>query len=87
MAKNHDFVAVHARGELSSNYLLYIILLQRRANARETSIKVNYYFFTVLQFSIYLSFYQLYTNAAYTSLPATFHLLVIISILHRRSLY
>ena len=37
--------------------------------------------------SIYLSFYQLYTDAAYTSLLASFHLLVILSIIHRRSLY
>ena len=36
---------------------------------------------------IYLSFYQLYTDAAYTSLLASFHLLVILSIIHRRSLY
>ena len=28
----------------------------------------------VLQFSIYLSFYLLYTDAAYTSLLASFHL-------------
>ena len=32
------------------------LLLRRRAKARNVS-KVKYYFFTVLQFSIYLSFY------------------------------
>ena len=49
------------------------LLLRRRAKARNVS-KVKYYFFTVLQFSIYLSFYLLYTDAAYTSLLASFHL-------------
>ena len=39
------------------------------------------------QFSMYLSFYQLYTDAAYASLLASFHLLVIFSIIHWRSLY
>ena len=37
--------------------------------------------------SIYLSFDQLYTDAAYTSLLASFHLLVILSIIYRCSLY
>ena len=51
---------------------------RRRAKARNVS-KVKYYFFTVLQFSIYLSFYLLYTDAAYTSLLASFHLYYSIS--------
>ena len=49
------------------------LLLRRRAKARNVS-KVKYYFFTLLQFSIYLSFYLLYTDAGYTSLLASFHL-------------
>ena len=46
-----------------------LVGVRRRAKARNNNVK--YYLLTALPFSIYLSFDQLYTDAAYTGLLAS----------------